>query len=139
MPEERHVYLARRYVYPVSGYRPGLRFDCFVNLGDCQRGELARSEQAQDALSAMVGISQEKEAFSVPGEFVHLFPVLYRRFEQSGGSRDRCEYVPQYGQSPSWLFLSHSAYEILWAYRGPFVSEPPLTGGLSRPVACSIL
>ena len=109
MPEERHVYLARRYVYSVSGYRPGLRFDCLLNLGDCQQGELARSEQAQDALLAMVGISREKEAFSVPGEFVHLFPVLYRRFEQSGGSRDRCEYVPQYGQSLSLLSLSRAA------------------------------
>ena len=87
----------------------------------------------------MVGILREKEAFYVPGELVHLFPVLLRRFEQSGGSWDRCDYVPQYGQSLSWLFLSRSAYEIFWAYRGPFVSEPPLTGDLSRPVAYSIL
>ena len=81
MPEEWHVYLARQYAYPVSGYRPGLRFDCFVNLGDCQRGELSRSEQALDALLAMVGISQEKEAFSVPGELARLFLLLLRRFE----------------------------------------------------------
>ena len=137
--DEQHVYLARRHVYPVSDYHPGLRFDCFASLGDHQQGELAHSEQARDALLVMVGTLREKEAFSVPGELVHLFPVLLRRFEQFGGSRDRCDYVPQYGQSSSWLFLSHSAYEILWAYRCPFVSEPPLTGGLSQPVAYSIL
>ena len=101
MLDEQHVYLVRRYVYPVSGYRPGLRFDCFVNLDDHQQGELARSEQAPDALLVMVGILREKEAFSVPGELVHLFLVPLRRFEQFGGSRDQCGCVPQYGQSLS--------------------------------------
>ena len=81
MPEEWHVYLARRFAYPVSGYHPGLRFDCSVNLGDCQQGELARSAQARDALLAMGEISQEKEAFSVPGELVHLFLLLLQHSE----------------------------------------------------------
>ena len=88
-----------------------------------------------------VGAVWEKEAFFVPVAPVHLFLALPRRFEQLGESRDQYECVPQYGQFLSWLFQSRPSYETccFWAYRGPVVLEPPLTGELSRPVLCSAL
>ena len=89
-----------------------------------------------------VGTLREKEAFLVPGALVRLFPALLRQSEQPGELRDRCECVPQYGQFLSWLFQSRFSYEtcyFCWAYRGPFVLGPPLTGELSRPVLCSAL
>ena len=104
--------------------------------------EPAHSEEAQDVLLVTVGAVWEKEAFFVPGALVHLFLVLPRQSEQLGESRDQYECVPQYGQFLSWLFQSRFSYEtccFCWAYRGPFVLGPPLTGELSRPVLCSAL
>ena len=87
-----------RHVCRDDDYHPDSRFDYSASLGDHQRVEPVRSEEAWGVLSVIADAEWEKEAFFVPGAPVHLYPVLTRQSEQLGESRDRYEFVPQCGQ-----------------------------------------
>ena len=61
----------------------------------------------------------EKEAFSVPGAPMHLYPVLPQLSEQPDESQGQCEFAPQCGlsqsQSPRSRFFDETY--LFWAYQ----------------------